>query len=373
MKKILIFPLVAALIFSAAGCGKTENKPETTAPETTDTIIGEDIDVAVKQRPLAAVSVPATITEETDSEGNVLFRQVSQHIQLTIADPEVAEKVKLEFLNRVDQTARSAEQLRQQAISQPGEQPYEYALRYEPKRIDQGILSLYGVETTFDGKSHPNYHCVSANYELITGEPLTIGSILVHENALPSLRALLLAQLSAISKDTLLWDNYKDTVTKRFEGDMSLDESWFFSENGLCFYFDPYDIASYASGIIIAEIPYEKLTGIMADEFFPAEPEATDGTITVTPKSDADLSQVSQIAELILEPEAESYMLMTDTAVQNLCIIQTDPVTGENYQVFAMQQLTSEDALRIQVSDEIAAQLSYSYISDDASHTAPLV
>jgi hypothetical protein len=154
---------------------------------------------------------------------------------------------------------------------------------------------------------------------------------------------------------------------------MSLDESWFFSENGLCFYFDPYDIASYASGIIIAEIPYEKLAGIMADEFFPAEPEATDGTITVTPKSDADLSQVSQIAELILDPEAESYILMTDTAVQNLSITQTDPVTGKSYQVFAMQQLTYEDALRIQVSDEIAAQLSYRYISDGASHTAPLV
>lgn len=372
MKKLLALLLTFALIFTLAGCRETDSSAETSTTEETV----ETGNQPVRQKPLAAVSLPATTVTESTEDGTVIFRQTTQHMQLTTVDSDVAEKVVLDFLNRVDQSSAYAQQLKESAVSNQNDPeaglPYEYSLRYEPQRIDQGILSLYGIEMIYNGGSHPNYHCKSANYELITGEPLTLGSILVHENALPSLKALLLAQLNAISKETLLWDNYKDTVNKRFESDESFDEDWFFTATGLCFYFAPYEIASYATGIVLAEIPYEKLTGIMDDAFFPAEQETAEGTVSVTALNNADLSEVTQIAELILDPEAESYLLRTDQGVRDLRILCTDPDSQEVSTPFAMQQLTFGDAVRLQVDAETAKQLSISYVSGGKTVTTPL-
>lgn len=360
MKKIFVFMLVLSLLL--VGC-KRADTPETTAA--TETVnIDNDI-VQMKPRPLVAVAVPVTKDAETTEDGTVLFNMATQHIRLTMADSDVAEKVALDFFNRIDQFNTRGEQIRQTAIADynnadaeiPTYFPYEYAIRYEPKRIDQGVLSFYGSEISYVGGIHPDYHCVSVNYDLITGEVLTLGSILTHEDALPSLKALLLVQLNKLKDDQPLFDNYKDTINHRFEGEESYDEDWFFTTTGLCFYFSPYEIGPYSSGSIIAEIPYEELTGIIADEFFPAEQESADGDIFITPYEEAILSADGQIAELILDPNGKSYIIQTDNGVRNLSILYDD------HKSFAIQQLTADDAVKVQVSDDVADRLTILYES----------
>lgn len=368
MKKLFIFSL--ALILLLSGCRKTETPQDTTE---TETVTIETSIETIRPRPLVAVSVPATKETETAEDGTILFHKTTQHIHLTMADSDVAEKVSLDFLNRIDEFSSHGEQIRQTAIAEfnnpdseiPPYFPYEYGIRYEPKRIDQGILSFFGSEISYAGGIHPDYHCVSANYDLITGETLTLGSILTHENALPSLKALLLAQLNKLKDETQLFDSYKDTINRRFEGDESFDEDWFFTTTGLCFYFSPYEIGPYSSGSIIAEIPYEKLTGIIADEFFPAERELAEGSISITAYADAALSDETLIAELILDPEGESYILQTDKGVLDLTI-QCD-----NYTVFAMQQLAPEDAVLVKVNPETTENLTVIYQSNGAPVSIP--
>ncbi len=373
MKKLLVLFLALIFIFTLVGCNSTPDTSE--SPSTTEETV-QTGNLPVRQRPLVAVSIPSSTITEAAQDGTVLFRYTSQHMQLIAPDSEVAEKVILDFLNRIDSSNASAEDLRQQAVQQYDSTrewvPYEYRVIYRPTRIDQGILSLYGTELVFSGESHPNYNCLSANYDLITGEPLTLGAILVHENALPSLKALLLAQLNTIKNEKYLREDYKEIVNRRFGGEESYDEDWFFTQTGLSFYFPPYEIAPYSSGTIIAEIPYEKLTGIMDDAFFPAEQDFADGTITKVSLSDADLNSITQIAEMTLDPEAESYLLQTDHAVQNLQIHYTDPETGESYTPFAMEQLTEADAVRLEISQDTAKNLTVSYITRGETVTAPL-
>lgn len=366
MKKLFVFSLVLSLIL--VGCKRAET-PETTTATTETVNIQNDV-VQMKQRPLVAVSLPSTTETETNVSGTVIFKMSTQHMQLTMSDSDVAEKVVLDFLNRIDAFNANGEQIRQNAISefQNDEErsiPYEYGIRFEPQRVDQGILSLFGTEITYLGGAHPSHHCVSVNYDLITGETLTLGSILTHENALPSLKALLLSQLNKLQDS--LFNDYKDTINKRFEGEESFDEDWFFTTTGLCFYFSPYEIAPYASGTIIAVIPYEELTGIIADEFFPAERELASGDVFVTTYDKAVLSDETEIAELILDPNGERYILQTDYGVQDIVVIYN------NSRVFAMQQLTKGDALRIQVDPEMAHQLTILYTTGNTPVGKPLI
>jgi len=365
MKKIFVFTLVLSLLL--VGCKKAET-PETTAA--TETVNTENNAVEMKRRPLVAVALPTTTEEETNEFGTVIFEMSTQHIKLTMADADVAEKVSLDFFNRINTYNANSEQIRQSAISEFANDearniPYEYAICFEPQRIDQGVLSLFGTEMTYMGGAHPSVSCVSVNYDLITGDVLTLGSILTHENALPSLKALVLVELNEF-KDAL-FDDYKDTINKRFEGEESYDEDWFFTNTGLCFYFSPYEIGPYASGTIVAEIPYDELTGIIADEFFPAEQEVADGDIDITAYEDAVLGSDAEIAELVLDPEGDSYIVQTDSGVQDVVIIYN------NSRVFAMQQLTKEDAIRIQVDPDTAHQLTILYTTGNTPTGKPLI
>lgn len=370
MKKLLA--LLLSFVILLGGCA---DAPESTTSSTADSV--QTGNQPVKQRPLVAVSVPASTVTETAPDGTTVFRYTSQHMQLIMPDSEVADSVVLDFLNRIDRSNASAEDLRQQAMSQNAEAQnrtvFEYKVIYNPTRIDQGILSLYGTEMVFSGEAHPNYNCLSVNYDLITGECLTLGSILTHENALPSLEALLLSQLSAMKEDKYLREDYKEIIRRRFEGEESYDEDWFFTPTGLCFYFPPYEIAPYSSGIILAEIPYEKLTGIMDDAFFPAEQEVVKGTVTATPLPEADLTAFTQIAELTLDVGGDDYLLHTDHAVQNLQILYTDPDTQETYTAFMLQQLTDGDAVRLKVSPETAKRLTVSFQSEEKIVTHPIL
>ncbi len=373
MKKQIALLLALTFFFTLTGCRSTPDASQTSSATEQTVQTGT---LPVKQRPLVAVSIPAATVTETAQDGTVLFRYTSQHMQLIAPDSEVADKVILDFLNRIDKSNVSAEDLRQQAVEQfdsaKAWTPYAYRVIYNPTRVDRGILSLYGTELVFSGESHPNYNCLSVNYDLITGEPLTLGAILTHENALPSLKALLLSQLNAIKEEKYLREDYKSIVGRRFEGEESYDEDWFFTLTGLSFYFPPYEIAPYSSGTIIAEIPYEKLTGIIDDAFFPAEQEYADGAVTLTALKDTDLTQITQIAELTLDPEAENYLLQTDHAVQNLQIHYTDPETGECYTPFAVEQLTDADAVKLEISQDTAKNLTVSYITKGETVTIPL-
>jgi len=252
--------------------------------------------------------------------------------------------------------------------------PYLYTLTYSPTRIDQGVLSLYGTNIIYSGSAHPSYNCVSVNYDLITGNILTLGSILHHADALATLEGLVLDALDAISKEKQLRNDYTDTIHTRFAREESYDEDWFFSPSGLCFYFPPYEIAPYSSGIIVVEIPYDQLVGVISDAYFPAEHDATLGNILIQPLQEAEISKFTQIGELILTNNGgEKLLLSTDGFIQNPRITVATPTTGETYTAFASQYLTPGDAIMVETTAESLANLTLQYEENGETVSVPLV
>ena len=305
------------------------------------------------QLPMSAVSLPVTTQYHTAGE-TVIFHYSYQNIYLNVQDQPVADMIIIDYLNRLDNSHSVSRDLAKQAeAAYNGNEtwtPYYFESIYAPTRIDRTVLSLYGRNVIYAGGNHSQQECIAANYNMLTGEVLTLGSILQNVNATTKLSELVITGLQEMEKEYNLFREYPDVVTERFSRDISFDEDWFFTSGGLSFYFAPYEIAPYSSGVITVEIPYNQLTGILSDAFFPDETDAATGTLRAALLADTDIDSYTQIAELPLTETGEQVFLSCDGILRDLRISsgfwnETGTAFTEYTTVFACQTLSPGDGI----------------------------
>lgn len=358
MKNFLVYILCVCMFLIFAGCAKpaenfqsvstegTEQMPDT---QPTSTIQ----DTEIQQKPMVAVSVPITTETETAQDGTSIFNYTYQNISLTVPDPGVADKVIVDFLNRVDQFSGQAETIRTAAKAdyRPGESwnPYLCQIIYEPVRIDNSVLSLFGSYAGYSGSSHPETTYQSVSYDLVTGEELTLSNVITPETDLDTLCQKIVDILREQNNNSL-YPGFEATVKDRFTHGLSTDRSWYLSSAGLCFYFSPYEIAPYSAGVITAEIPYHQLTGILDDAYFPAEQEEAVGSVSIQNFKNDTLENFSQFAEVTLSEEREKILLYTDKSVYDIRLHASTGDSDSNamYCIFAAYGLTPGDAIIVQ-------------------------
>ncbi len=375
MKKWLCIILSLLLIFLSACVPTGTNNPETTEGGIPgDPVVPTD-DVIVFDNPLVAVSVPTVKETTVHEDGTVLFEYTYQHISLVLDRPAAADKIILDFLNRVDATRQQAKTTGNMAAAvYSGSQnwiPYQHQVIYSPTRIDNSVLSLFGTHVTYSGAIHPDRTCAAASYDLKTGDVLTLASIM-HKDASPvSFCELVLESLKQMSEGDYLYENYEKTVQQRFSVDPATDENWYFTQNGLCFYFAPYEIAPYASGVITVEIPYEKLAGLLYEPYLPGPAVEVQGTVSVTPFGQIDLSAFEQIGEIVTSNSGEMYMVYTDGPIRDVRILSTD--NTDTHIIFAAYSLTPGDGIMVQGEKESLENMVLTYKSGGETHSIPLI
>lgn len=338
MKRIFCLLLTAAMILSLAACGKTPKPdagdttqspvpPDTTLPP--ETTLPEDTSPETVQLPMTAVFMPLVTEEKTAADGTVIFRSTYQDVSLTLPDPDSADTIILDLLQRIDSNHETDSQLLSWAEQEYNGQeywtPYFSETIYSPVRMDEKVLSLYGTSMSYGGGVHPNYFCISVSYDLATGEPLTLADVLLDQAAADTLCGMIIEELDAIREEYYLYDGYERTVNERygtvFDTTWEPTEAWYLSDEGLGIYFSPYDLAPYASGEINLVFPYETLTGILKSDYFPAGlPGSVPGTVEAVLAQDVDLDSFSQFAEAILEDDGEHVVLHTQGLVENLTL-----------------------------------------------------
>ena len=387
MKKILILLLCSILILS--GCtGKTE--PSATipqmSPETTPTVIIEPAVTDVTEESiyedgsteLLCVAVPASTEHYMSEDGTELFSYTAQHMQLLLPNEEVADKVILNFLNRVDAARLDAESIMNAAQNDYTPEitwhPYYYEILYSPKRIDHNILSLFGTQNSYSGSTHGSLSCVTANYDLSTGDVLTLGSILHMDANKDDIIRLVIQKLDEHASEYRLFDGYKDGVYSRLGGDENLYEDFFFTTTGLNFFFTPYEIAPYSAGIITVEIPYHELVGILYDGYFPAERDQIEGTMCCGDFMEMDMEQFNNMAEVTLQSGEEIIVIYPDGCVENIRVtIPSSENKLSNYTVFAAYEMSNNNAVVLSVAKQMVDAITVEYMSNSELNTISIV
>ena len=364
MKKILSILLCTAVLLCLPACKDTdETVPTTTqaiAVTTSESTLPEETlpQVDLPHIPVAAVTLTPTTEAEILPDGTVLFEYNYPTIHLALPDGEMAETVMLDFLNRIDATGAQAQQVKEAAeefyTGKAGWNTYFYNLTFSPMRIDAGLLSLYGMESSYSGGMHPNHNACAVNYDLTTGKALKLRHILTADASADKLTSLICSVL-AQEADSLFSD-YALCVEDRFAGDFGADEQWYLSDTGLCFFFSPYEVAPYNAGTIIAELPYEDLTGILLDDFFPHETVITKGTIRLQALEDlAGLNNYSNYSEITLDSGGTSVLISTNSLVYQVKVElgewNADGTVFTPYStVFAANAMNRDDAIILKAS-----------------------
>ena len=210
MKKTLILLLTISLLL--CGCQKGGTAPEITEPsaaateptvavtEPTQEEPTEEPAPVYIQQPMVAVSMPISTEYITDGDTTVYY-YTYQDIYLNVQDQKIADAIIIDYLNRRDQSHAISESLAMDAENafngSENWNPHFFESVYSPTRADQSVLSLYGRNVYYSGGNHPQLECMAANYNMVTGEVLTIGSILRNADAIAPLCKLVTEQMAA--------------------------------------------------------------------------------------------------------------------------------------------------------------------------------
>lgn len=378
MKRILILILCCGLMLS--GCAKPDAQIQTlpqdnTTAEAAQTEKPSEEEAYVKA--LLAVSVPASSEKHTHENGTELFSYTSQHMELILPNASAAEKVVLNFLNRVDSARIEAENVLTAAKNDYTEDaawlPYYYQVLYSPTRIDYGVLSMFGVQSSFSGGMHGNSNCVAVNYDLTTGDILTLGSIMHADAAKEDFIRLVNEKLKALKDEYHLYDDYKDGVQARLGGDENLYEDFFFTTAGLCFFFSPYEIAPYTSGFITVEIPYNELPGLIYDGYFPEERQQINGKMLTSTFDISSTDKFNNMAEVNLTDPEAAYAVYPEGDVENIRItVAGDMKSMPDYTVFAAYEMSDRDAVVLNLADDMVDRVSVHYSVNNEDVTISL-
>lgn len=347
MKRIL--PCILIFCFLLSGCKQqTQVIPQDTQPpnpqisETEPSATQETLDSGhdhYTQQPLYSLSLPV-ITERTDDdEGSFTF----QNIHLICQNQEVSDKIILDYLNRQDAHRKVFE-------SRPNAQ---YSVIYEPVRFDSSIVSLYGQSVLHEGRNHPVVTCETINYNLITGEVLTLGSILENRSAYERLQDALLFAAETAADEMQLFDEYPQIIAERFSENPSFDEEWYFTNTGINFYFEPYEIAPYVSGVVVLEVPYERLLGIIDASYFPLEEDLSEGVLNVHSIDNIKLEEYTQIAEVYVNGYRKAAFVYCDGLVRDIRVeVIADSENPNAGTIFAASTLSPADGLILMYDQE---------------------
>lgn len=394
MKKAIAFLLCVVLAAQLCGCfqiidnsdphRQTETStpgttavPPSTAPQST---APQPVQDPQEKMPMICLALPTVLEPFYAEDGTLLFYHTYPRPVFQFEDTAVAEKVLLDLLNRIDSVSNEASRIREDAKdSYPPQDaafprtPYFVKLNYRAERIDRNLLSLSGEHIFYQGAVHPECSPVSLTYDLVTGNRLKLQDVLSDDFSPETLCELVLEALSPMAGE--LYGEYPSIITDRFSKAWLDNEDWYLSGQGLCFYFTPYEIAPFSAGIVTAEIPYEKLSGILLDGYFPPETVLTQGTVNAQLFRQEDAARFQRFSEVILDSEGGNILLYTDGSVTDVRIRQgswdEDGVafTPETM-VYAANGLSQGDAVLVQtVIPDVMPNLQLQYTANGETVT----
>ena len=389
--RLMILCIIAAIVFNACTFMPPASSqrptlnllPETTAAptttETTVTIPTQQLPPVILDLPIAAITLPVTTQTICAKDGTPIFYHTFQGVEIHGENPQVVSKIAHALSQKMDNAAMSANDVYSKAqedyTAQTNWTPYLYQSVYTPMRIDRMLLSISGSHIIYDGNAHPYDARDSVTYSMITGNPLSLQQILTPECTAKKLGNLITSALS--NYGDILFGDYPYIVEDCLRGLKGTVDNWYLSEKGLCFYFAPYEIAPYSVGTVTAEIPYEKLIGILSEDFFPPEVPEVSGEVFLSPLKEIAPGQIKQYVEVILDETQASFVLDTNGSILRVAL-ELGALDKENFvaeaTVFASESLVAGTGIAIQIPlEKDSPILRMTYISSGEEKTVFLI
>lgn len=146
-----------------------------------------------------------------------------------------------------------------------GSSMYGLEHSFSVARCDGALISFKNSDYAFSGGAHGFTGFTGQSFNAVTGEELKLDDLSADGAALRDFCLRRVSELAAeVGVDGGLFEGYEEYLVNNIE-----DGFWYFSEEGLTFIYNAYDIGSYAAGPFEFTIPYAELSGVVDAVWLP--------------------------------------------------------------------------------------------------------
>lgn len=261
--------------------------------------------------------------ELKSDDGTTYYRQSLGTATVSSKDERTAERINSSLAELYVRFGADAEYTRRVAEDQPdGEQiALSYYCAPSVTRCDTRVLSAVFDVSQDIGGIHADSTRTSRSYNADNGSLLTLADIAKNEEQLKTFIKNYVIGLAAGDdyKEggvSILFDDFESTINDLVDA----GANWYFSDGGLVFYANPYDIAPYSRGVLLFEIPYSALEEFIDEGFMPVEYEGENGMLLADDGDKLDRSSLNILGTVTVDEDGQSVVLSAEETVYNVKI-----------------------------------------------------
>lgn len=129
---------------------------------------------------------------------------------------------------------------------------------------EQGILSLISKTIEYSGGAHANQFASTLNFNLNDKALITVSSLFKEPNDEDLLDLLFNALMHSFEVETREELEYKGVFNYHA---LEVTNNLYFDKNGITFYYNPYELATYSTGPIELHLSYDDLAPYFTNEY----------------------------------------------------------------------------------------------------------
>ena len=261
--------------------------------------------------------------ELKSGDGTTYYRQSLGTATVSSKDERAAERINSSLAELYVRFGADAEYTQRVAEDQTdGEQiALSYYCAPSVTRCDTRVLSAVFDVSQDIGGIHADSTRTSRSYNADNGSLLTLADIAKNEEQLKTFIKNYVIGLAAGDdyKEggvSILFDDFESTINDLVDA----GANWYFSDGGLVFYANPYDIAPYSRGVLTFEIPYSALEEFIDEGFMPVEYEGENGMLLADDGDKLDRSSLNILGTVTVDEDGQSVVLSAEETVYNVKI-----------------------------------------------------
>lgn len=261
--------------------------------------------------------------ELKSDDGTTYYRQSLGTATVSSKDERAAERINSSLAELYVKFGADAEYTQRVAEDQTdGEQiALSYYCAPSVTRCDTRVLSAVFDVSQDIGGIHADSTRTSRSYNADNGSLLTLADIAKNEEQLKTFIKNYVIGLAAGDdyKEggiSILFDDFESTINDLVDA----GANWYFSDGGLVFYANPYDIAPYSRGVLLFEIPYSALEEFIDEGFMPVEYEGDNGMLLADDGDKLDRSSLNILGTVTVDEDGQSVVLSAEETVYNVKI-----------------------------------------------------
>lgn len=261
--------------------------------------------------------------ELKSGDGTTYYRQSLGTATISSKDEHAAERINSSLAELYVKFGADAEYTQRVAEDQTDGEPIELSYYCAPSvtRCDTRVLSVVFDVSQDVGGIHADSTRTSRSYNADDGSLLTIADIAKNEEQLKTFIKNYVIGLAAGDdyKEggvSILFDDFESTISDLVDA----GANWYFSDGGLVFYANPYDIAPYSRGVLTFEIPYSALAEFIDESFMPVEYQGENGMLLADDGDKLDRSSLNILGTVTVDEDGQSVVLSAEETVYNVKI-----------------------------------------------------